>query len=172
MYRKESLVTGGERQILIVCENGMGIKNFKIFYETERCVDVGFTFEKVETDTLITYIPKTYKQLKVTQTYYLLDLDEKRIYRLGRIGDFAKISKFSKTRKLHLGIYTDTECHVEESGSYKLFRAEITDEKGLKPLFTDKDWVDIMDMPGKMVVATFAPGKSSVQEVTHAIFFD
>ena len=80
MYRMETLVTEGERLVLLVCEEGLGIKNFKIFHETKDCVDVGYTLEPVETETLITFIPNSYKRLWVTQTYYLLDLDKKKIY--------------------------------------------------------------------------------------------
>ena len=170
MYRMETLVTEGDRLVLLVCEEGLGIKNFKIFHETKDCVDVGYTLEPVETETLITFIPNSYKRLWVTQTYYLLDLDKKKIYRVGRIGDHGRIDKKCKTRKIYFGIFSDTECYVEEKGSTRVFRADITDEKGLRPLFTDADWVNSEKMPGLMVAATFSPEETTVERVNHAIF--
>lgn len=170
MYRMESLVTNGKRQVLLVCEEGMGIKNFKILGETDTCVDAGFTLESVETETLITFIPNTYKRLWVTQTYYLLDLDKKKIFRVGRIGDHARIDKRCRTRKIYFGLFSDTECYVESTKSSYVFRADITDEKGLKPLFTDADWVNSENMPGIIVAVTFSPEETTVQKVEHAIF--
>ena len=59
MYRIEMLKTDGQKSILLVCDDGMGLKDFKILEKGDDYVKVGYVPTTVRTMCLVCkdYVP-------------------------------------------------------------------------------------------------------------------
>lgn len=170
MYRIEMLKTNGKKSILLVCEDGMGLKDFKILEKGDDYVKIGYVPTTVRTMCLVEYIKGTYKTVLIEQSYYLLDLDKNKIFRLERIGGNSRIDNGAKTKKLYLGKYPGTKMTIRTTRNFHYLQASITDENGLKPFTTDATWVNLEEMPGTMIALTFEHGEIRMHEISCAVF--
>lgn len=170
MYRIEKVETGGRKKILLVLQEGRGIKDFKILEVGDDFIKIGYTSLPVNTMYRKEYIPGTFKMKVIEQTYYFLDVKKKKIFRVGRIGGKVRIDNGIIARKLYLGIYPGTDITIRMTRNYHYVKACITDKKGLKPYSTDLTYIDPESKPGTIKVLFFNRRGVIVHDVSYAVF--
>lgn len=169
MYRREILVTGGKDKIVLLMNNGMGIKDFKIFSQGKDYVEVGFNMIPVRTTGIKTFYKNTYIERTILQAYYVLDLKTKKLLRVNSMKNFAKVNNWFKKTVVMFGIWRDVDFEIDqEKYSYKV-NAYDRDGKALKCPAT-VPFVDEDDMPGRISILDFKD--CSVYNVDQMIFLD
>ncbi|MBP3464462.1 MAG: hypothetical protein J6K45_08355 [Clostridia bacterium] len=165
MYRRETLVTDGKDQIVLVCKDGWGIENFKIFSESNLAVDVGYTLKPVRTTKILDwnkdfllFPPAVYR------AYYVLDLKQKKLFRANLIHVWSRFPKNFAKKAIILAKYTDAEFSIQErSKDLRVCGDDIQYRLNNTQSFIDED-----DMPGSIHVLDFK--SKEVQKVRQVIF--
>lgn len=164
-YRKEKIETYGYSKMLIVCDKGNGIRNFKILARNNTEIEVGFSIGHVNVQRYIIQ-HKDFTQY-IMQTYYLLDVVTGRIRRVQRINGnttfpraFKKpvISFCSKEKVNYTLLCSEKEYFVkpfnevtgEDSGAYNL------------------DWINIENLPSSILELDF---KAETVQKVHVVTF-
>jgi len=170
-YRKETLVTGGKDFIVLVCKEeggkSVGIENFKIFSKSDLAVDVGFTLKKGVATTAITLWDRQCRPLPpIYRTYYVVDLEEKKLFRVVPVSNGSRFPKRFSKRALILARYTDAEFSVFEKDDELRVQGVVDDwrlnDTGL--------WINEENMPGAIHVVDFS--KKKVHKLNQVIFLN
>lgn len=149
MYRRETLVTDGKDLVVLVCKDGLGIKNFKIFSQSNLAVDVGYSLEAVRTPGILDWNKKCVRP--IYRTYYVLDLKQKKLLRANVIHAWAKFPKsFAKTA-IVLAQFTDAEFSIQVQNDELHVRGDDEEYK----LNNTMSFIDEEDMPGSVHVLDF-----------------
>lgn len=169
MYRKETLMTDGEKRLVIVCDNGMGLSNFKIFAQKDNYIDVGYSLAPVRTNTIITYSADTYEEVKFSQTYYVLDLEQKKLFRAACIGVNAKFPMQRKKNAVLFDVWSDVQIKLEKKNDEYVVRAYDEEGDNVQAAVSYR-WVDEEEMPGNIHIVDFK--NEVVHDVQSVIFLD
>ena len=164
-YRKEKIETYGHSKVLIVCEKGNGLRNFKILARNNSEIKVGFSIGPVCVSEYAIYHKNHTQYIK--QVYYILDVMTGKIRRVQRIsanttfprafnksvvlfGSQENVSyrMFSSEKEYYVKPYN--KITVEDSGAYSL------------------DWFNIEELPKNVFELDFR--KEEVQKV-HVVTF-
>lgn len=165
-YRREKIETYGHSKVLIVCDNGNGIRNFKILARNGNEIEVGFSIGQVFVQSYIIH-HKDFKQY-IRQTYYVLDVMSGELRRVRRINantTFPKafnkpVISFCSRENVNYTLFSSKkeyyvkpfdELTGEESGAYNL------------------DWINIEELPKSIFELDF--GAEKVQKVHVVTFF-
>lgn len=103
-------------KVVVVCNDGQGIKDFKIDHCGDGYVDVTFSLCKVKTTEIKSWDWKD-DGVVIRQSYYVLDTNTKKIVRSTVVGAGARFSKSFKKTVLMFGIWSDVEFRIEEKDS-------------------------------------------------------
>lgn len=164
-YRKEKIDTFGHSKILIICEKGNGLRNFKILARNNNEIEVGFSIGPVSVPTYIIYY-KNFTQY-ITQAYYILDIVTGKLRRVNRVSANTKfpkafnkpvISFCSHENVNYTLLATEDEYYVkpynditgEDSGAYNI------------------DWLNIEELPSSVFELNF---KAEEVQKVHAVTF-
>lgn len=169
MYRHETLITGGKDKIVLLLNNGMGIENFKIFFQNKDCVEVGFTMKTVRTTGIKTFYKNTYIEKMMLQNYYVLDLKTRKLLRVHPVKNMARMDDSFNKAVVMFGIWSDVSFEIDADSEGFQINAYDSEGKAYYDLAT-RPFVEENDMPGKITVVDFKD--LSVDDVDQIIFLD
>ncbi len=164
MYQKTTWVTGGNDIVVVVCKEKKGIENFRLFHKSPGGVDVGFSLVDVRTPEILDY-----KQNKVEahyRTYYVLDLQQNKIFRADAVRAWASFPSKANKHAIVLAEYTDADFWIEEKRGFVYCAADKKESK----FWTTKRWADEEDMPGSIHVMDLVSRR--VHKVPQLIFLN
>ena len=164
MYRKETLVKSKENRIVLVCNHGMGIKNFKILAQSDNAIDVEFELIEKKNVPIIRDWNTDGKFKEIEQLYYIVDLDTNRLIRVSKIGFETEIPINAKKPMILFGIYTDVEPVIKkEKNKFKVKSSEDF-------VTANFYWIDEENMPGAIFIIDFE--KMEVQKIQQINFIN
>lgn len=162
MYR--TLVTDKQNKIILVCNQGMGIRKFKILAQSENAIDVEFELaEKKNNIQIIKEWEGDGEFREIEQTYYMVDLESGKLIRISKIGFGTEVPINVKRPMILFSIYTDVEPVIKkEQTKYKV--------KSSEGVNLTHYWLDERNMPGSIYVIDF--DKNEVQKIPQVIFIN
>lgn len=178
MYREnveEVFETCGDAPIIIVCNKGYGLRNFKILTINENMVKVRYSITEVKTPVIKLY-HKNMKTSDIAQSYYILDVKKRKIVRVPIVSVY---SNFPKKRgyasfpanhnkaAITFCVQDDIEIKIESNGKYKKVVA-YSEENGKEVQPICFNWIEISDLPKTAFLLDFKENK--VQKVQQMIF--
>lgn len=173
MYREnieETFETNNNRKIIIVCNNGKGIKDFKILFRGQNFVKVRYTLIDVKAPVIHLY-QKSMKIKKISQIFYVLDLESKKILRVPLISKrYANFFKGYRKPAIELCCNEDINIKIE-SQNYRHNQINAYDKKGNE---TTAFFLNLIELEGNMPDTAFFLDfqNESVQKIKQIIFLN
>lgn len=164
-YRKETIETFGYSKVLIVCEKGSGLRNFKILKRNDNTIEIGFSIGPVEVATYNIYY-KDYTEA-ISQAYYILDVVTGKIRRVQRVSANTTFPLGFKKAAISLCVRDNIMYEIvsrEKEYAIKPYD-EVTGEECAA--YNDY-WMNIKDLPKSIFELNFETGE--VQKV-HVVTF-
>lgn len=180
MYRKnveEVFETYGNSPIIIVCNNGYGLEKFKILATFEDRIRVRYSMTEVKTPVIKLY-QKNKKEKSIAQSYYVLDVQNKKVIRVPLVSVYSNFPKkrgyasFPRNHKrpaITFCTRDDIELKIESTESAnKVMAYKQEDNSETKPVCIK--WLDILDLPETAFLLDIKGSK--VQKVQQIIFLN
>lgn len=164
MYQKETLATGGQEFVVLVCKKRKGLKNFQIFSKSKEAVDIGYSLVDVRTPEILQYEKDSVK--RHFRTYYVLDLRQNKIFRSDAVVAWASFPDKCSKHAIILAEYTDAEFWIDENNGVLRCACDTKNSK----YWNTKAWADEDDMPGSIHIMDLAERK--VHKVPQLIFLN
>ena len=164
MYRKETLIKNKENKIVLVCNNGMGIRNFKIISQSNKAMDVSFELVEKKNVPIIKDWSDSEETKEIEQIYYVFDFETGNLVRVSKIGFGTEIPINVKKQMILFGVYTDVEPVIKkEKNKFKIKSSE-------EYVTANFYWLDEKFMPGAIFMIDFE--KIEVQRIQNVIFIN
>lgn len=176
MCRKvtRTFITEESKPIVIVCNNGKGIENFKIVESSPNHVTAEFEFKDVRGQEIVIT-----DEERICQNYYIIDVEKKKILRVPLAHDGSKFSKGFRKMAVVFGVWSEVVFILKENKLNYEVRAiqhqnAANVQKEIKD-YTEDDaidaathrWCDEEKMPGEIWVIDFKSQKvHNLQEVS------
>ena len=167
MYRKEIIQTDGKNKIVIVCNGGQGIKNFKILERRKEWIEIGFSLCPVKTSMIDEYVNGTWTKAGISQTYYMIDVENKKLLRMPIVNSHARFPKRFRKTVIIFGTCSDIEFKIEQRKSDYKIKA-CSEKDVFSRVFLNHRWVNEEDMPSTVFILDFKEQK--VHRI-HEVFF-
>lgn len=164
MYKKETIPTEGQKLVVLVCKNKKGLENFRIFSQSEHAVDVGYSLVDVRTPVILQYVKNKVKMHH--RTYYVLNLNQGKIFRAEAVSAWARFPKRSSKHAIILSEYTDADFWIDENGGMLHCVSEAKNSK----YWDTKTFADEDDMPGSIHILDLE--ERMVHKVPQLIFLN